>query len=269
MPLPNCTELLDSQIAGHRHGEGKHKLGMLRHKDGSVLKPLVPNDSRATREHEFYLMLERHREMCSGESCDDPILHQLVDFTPRYLGVFEGELDQGRRISYMKLEDLCSGFKQPCIADIKIGRIIHDPLASQEKIEVSKKRYPPQLTIGYRLLGMRVVEDGQYHVYSGEFGLEQTEKSIPEAIKTFVAANVDCVPAIVEELRKILQWFKSQQRFTFYSSSILFVYDASELKTTVKLIDFAHVFPATASDDNYIYGLERLLDHFRQAMDKL
>ncbi|XP_022654228.1 uncharacterized protein LOC111247506 [Varroa destructor] len=276
MPLPRSTMPLNEQIAGHRHGHGKTKLGMLRHQDGSILKPLMPNDVRANREHEFYLFLELHRKMCQEDNinsarCDDPVLHKLGDLTPRYLGVFETDFTVAitggdhNSVCYIKLEDLCKGFQQPCIADIKIGRVTYDPEASVEKIEQSMNKYPAQWDIGYRILGMRVFEQGICHVYDADYGLQQTPKSVPEAIKTFTSANPACVPLIIDELQRIMDWFLIQKRFSFYSSSILFVYDAVELRCSVKLIDFAHVFPTKTADGNYLFGLRNLIDAFRVA----
>lgn len=271
MALPRSTMPLESQIAGHRHGHGKTKMGMLRHEDGAILKPLMPRDVRAKREHEFYLSLECHLDNCRLESpCDDPVLHELAQLTPRYLGLFETELilgsDEPRKtlkVNYMKLEDLCQQFKRPCVADLKIGRVTHDPEASAEKIEQSVSKYPAQWDIGYRILGMRVFEQGRCHVYDATYGLQQTSSTVIEAIKTFTAANVRCVPLILAELERILDWFLIQKRFAFYSSSILFVYDADDARCSVKLIDFAHVFPSEGPDENYLFGLRNLVEAFR------
>ncbi|OQR68754.1 inositol polyphosphate multikinase-like [Tropilaelaps mercedesae] len=273
VPLPRSTMSYDQQIAGHRHGYGKTKLGMLRHQDGSILKPLMPNDVRAGREHDFYQFLERHREICpegqGSEECDDPVVHDLIDLTPRYLGVFETDfavpVAEGRGVSYMKLEDLCRPFKQPCIADLKIGRVTYDPEATAEKIKQYMTKYPAQWEIGYRILGMRVFERGVYRVYDADYGLQQTADSVVDAIRTFVGANPACLPLIITELDRIMEWFVRQRRFAFYSSSILFVYDAVEPRCSVKLIDFAHVFPTTKADENYLFGLRKLVDAFRFA----
>ena len=39
---------------------------------------------------------------------------------------------------------------------------------------------------------------------------------------------------------------------------------ANKLSVDVRMIDFAHVFPATAVDENYSYGLESLINYLRK-----
>jgi 1D-myo-inositol-tetrakisphosphate 5-kinase/inositol-polyphosphate multikinase len=74
-----------------------------------------------------------------------------------------------------------------------------------------------------------------------------------------------------------------QRRYTFFASSLLFLYDydligrlsqeeeapiGGDLANHVrlKLIDFAHVFPAAEGreDENFLHGVENLRDIFRQ-----
>jgi 1D-myo-inositol-tetrakisphosphate 5-kinase/inositol-polyphosphate multikinase len=86
------------------------------------------------------------------------------------------------------------------------------------------------------------------------------------------------------QLTQVADFFRERQRsYHFYASSLLFVYDYdvisqiekeaaigySNLELTnhvrVKLIDFAHVFPAEEGrpDGNFLFGVENLRDLFR------
>lgn len=95
-------------------------------------------------------------------------------------------------------------------------------------------------------------------------------------------------------MRIIRDWARKQTTFRLYSSSVLLVYDAAQLgqcgdsalqrntslnasngqtaaplSVKARMIDFAHAFPADASeagtvDDNYLQGVESLVGLFEQ-----
>ena len=56
----------------------------------------------------------------------------------------------------MVLEDVTSDYKRPAILDLKMGQVTYDPLATPAKIEKESVKYPPQATMGLRILGYRV-----------------------------------------------------------------------------------------------------------------
>jgi len=47
-------------------------------------------------------------------------------------------------------------FKNPCILDVKIGRITYDPGATQEKITQELAKFPPLQKVRFQLTGMKV-----------------------------------------------------------------------------------------------------------------
>ena len=57
---------------------------------------------------------------------------------------------------FIKLEDVASRFRKPCILDVKVGRRVWDDFAERDKIERERKKYPPQEILGFRIIGMRV-----------------------------------------------------------------------------------------------------------------
>lgn len=86
---------------------------------------------------------------------------------------------------------------------------------------------------------------------------------------------------MLQQLIKILEWWRHQRTFHIYSSSVLLTYDAEFLynkeefassnqsksqpisNSRVYLIDFAHVVPAKNTIDyNYLSGLECFVDIF-------
>lgn len=90
----------------------------------------------------------------------------------------------------------------------------------------------------------------------------------------------------LRQLHSISAWFEKQRQFHFYATSLLLVYEAESLvangapaspapvassggggggaNVRVRMIDFAHVFPAHDSRDaNYLEGLCNLKDVFQ------
>ena len=94
-----------------------------------------------------------------------------------------------------------------------------------------------------------------------------------------------CVKIMAKQIRAIYEAFDSQRKYIIYGSSLLMSYDADAVKqfkdgdidekeleqfVNVKLIDFAHVFPAEgARDDNFLKGLSNLLALFEDFYKKV
>ena len=76
---------------------------------------------------------------------------------------------------------------------------------------------------------------------------------------------------ILEQLKKLNSWFERQTYYEFYGSSILIAYDAARLAegaipstepiSIIRMIDFTQTVlsPNGTKDDNYLYGLEKLV----------
>ena len=94
-----------------------------------------------------------------------------------------------------------------------------------------------------------------------------------------------CVKIMAKQIRAIYEAFDSQRKYIIYGSSLLMSYDADAVKrfqdedidekelekyVNVKLIDFAHAFPAEgAKDENFLRGLSNLLTLFEDFYKKL
>lgn len=58
--------------------------------------------------------------------------------------------------NFLQLEDIISSYTQPCVMDVKIGRVSFDPNATNEKKIAELKKSPFQQECGFRILGYRV-----------------------------------------------------------------------------------------------------------------
>ena len=95
-------------------------------------------------------------------------------------------------------------------------------------------------------------------------------------------AQIQAIKETIKNIESIRRWFEKQTTYHFYSSSVFVVYEsnlediliknpsfntASRVRT--KLIDFAHVFPASNTrDENYLYGLDKLIEHLKHLLKK-
>lgn len=216
--LNGCVPL-SHQVAGHKYGVDK--VGILQHPDGTVLKQLQP-PPRGPREMQFYSMV------CAEDHCD-PCLVDLKTHLPKYYGTWSSP--DAPTDLYLKLEDVTRRFQKPCIMDVKIGQKSYDPFASQEKREQQIRKYPLMEEIGFLLLGMRVYKVGSdsYDTYDQHYGRGLVKDTIKEGLSKFFyngdILRKDAITASILEVQKILQWFEGQSRFSFYASSLLFVYE--------------------------------------------
>lgn len=65
-------------------------------------------------------------------------------------------IDPASAAKFLKLGNLTSGFKHPCVADLKMGRVTYDQEATPEKIAHEVEKYPPLKKLGYQITGMMV-----------------------------------------------------------------------------------------------------------------
>ena len=96
-----------------------------------------------------------------------------------------------------------------------------------------------------------------------------------------LSAIKECI-SILENIR---EWFRTQKTFHFYSSSLIMVYEADLEKcldslnqqdllnisgrVRVKLVDFAHLFPAHGLiDTNCLNGITKIIENLNMLLNK-
>ncbi|KAL5018443.1 hypothetical protein ScPMuIL_004165 [Solemya velum] len=295
--LPKGTRPLDVQVAGHRHGAGKTKLGMLQsEEDAHLIYKAVQNPPRGTRELEFY-------QQVFSPACTDVQLLQLKRFMPHFAGVYYYK--ETPDVPYLKLENIVSKFRKPCVADIKMGPCTYDPTASAEKIASEVQKFPAVVRIGFQFTGLQVHDPTRNKTEClDKFwcrSLKEEEFLINGVGKFFGLDHhlrKDVIKALLEKLQLIQDWFDTQTELAFYASSLLVVYEgevqnasrhgttmngpeSSDLLKTksdgtevnsdhplvdVRMIDFTHVFKSETKDENYLFGLRNLIRYLNELL---
>lgn len=283
---PSVFKPLPTQIAGHG-SEGDGEKGFLKRPDGRLLKP-VQAPPRGRRELEFYKRINASK---------DPIDTRLKNCIPDFFGVEKVGFINGITVTeeFLILRDITEGFSRPSIMDIKIGSRTWGPDASEKKqVQEDAKYAGTKHPFGFSILGLIVHslkfkrdEDGDSchgKKYTKSFGKNlkmEDVNTVPEIffdVKESGNKVAEIVEIMIKQIRAIYEAFESQRKYKIYGSSLLMAYDADAIKSlkdgkiekkelenyvNVKLIDFAHVFPAEGErDNNFLKGIANLLSLF-------
>ncbi|CAL1297500.1 unnamed protein product [Larinioides sclopetarius] len=223
--LPDGVELFAYQVAGHKHGKGRLGLGILKHKNGQILKPLFEDNGRAEKELSFY-------ENVFQNSSADPLLEELKHFLPVFHGTKNIHIS-GRDIKYLCIEDASGTFQNPSLLDMKIGRITYEAGASEKKIKEQTEKFLHGEACGIRIVGMKVYdEEKQIHVSQERAFLRTlTPDTIATGLNLFLTKdrfiNSLLLCGFIHKLSQIDKWFSRQRKLLFIGSSILFVYEGT------------------------------------------
>lgn len=252
-----------NQVAGHRFDEGR--LGSLVDDDGKFYKPLQGGD-RGDKETAFY-------ETLWG---DNNVPDNVKKIFPMFYGtVLVNAVGDKGPCKHAVMEDLTHGFQHPCVMDIKLGKKTWYEGASEKYIQkcLEKDASTTSGKLGFRVAGMQVYEPSSGNSWKADrkWCKDITEENMEAILGRFVslhpfeekvegetlASQVYRGPgAILEQLAQLRAWFSVQTSYHFYSSSILAVYegqpttDGSPPKTSLRLVDFAHVIDGKGEIDN-------------------
>jgi len=250
----------------------------------TVLKALQPSP-RGEIEEKFYTEIT---------TSTLPELKLLRTLCPRFYGTVEHN-----NTGFLRLEDLTRPFQNPCIIDIKMGKVTWDPDATDAKRKREESKYPPLQKTGFQLLGCRIPGNGlnvannatDHIKLDKKWGRGLLYEELTSGLARFMSGagtperqNMARV-SILEKLYIIRDWFLAQNSYRFFASSLLILYESyskhdlgsqgssdseddrsslSKLRVDVRMIDFAHVYPAENGqiDTNYVFGLNNLIQIF-------
>ena len=167
------------------------------------------------------------------------------------------------------------GMKHPCTLDIKLGRQNLDFWASGERNHHIQEKCE-HCTTGSHALRLEgrvrwIGEDGDYKKdsISKAEGRKLTFDELSKSIRDYFTCpsgsfDSDLAIRVGSEIQKIYEAFSSHTYFSFYSSSLLVIYDAEDhSKLYVKIIDFGRAIKNSLikveRDENLMEGLKNLL----------
>jgi hypothetical protein len=191
-------------------------------------------------------------------------------FFPEFFGLIQTSPDAP---AFIFMEDATGGCKKPAVLDIKIGKQTYLPNSKPEKIKNmgAKDAKTTSATLGQRLTGYnyftsdgksnKVLKEATFSIGTLDEYLFHLKQYFNDghALRTDVIEN--CLPT----LRDLLAWKESKAcTQSYYSSSVLFVFDAANPETNgkVKLIDMANIMvtPEGETDENFNFGLRKLIE---------
>ena len=281
---PLMVSPMEGQLGGLAHAETKAML--VAKEAGLVLKP-VQAKGLGLREVAFYEFISEKET-------------KLQRFLCGYHGVVDHE-DH----AYLCLDDSTRSLKRPCAMDVKIGTKTYEAEAPLEKKRRESEKYPAQLTLGCRVVGMRVFNKDDYVTYDKHFGYGlKDEVDTLRAFRRFFGASPPkkrkvLQRAFLRKLKVLRHIFEANDHpFNFISSSLFFVYDADDEdddgedegsededdedtlsvrqarkrkpRVDLRLIDFAHVRYDAKRDDGCLVGIQTLIRIFdRLLLDDL
>lgn len=227
-----------------------------------VFKPATP------QELEFYRAVQE-RTFNVSKTTDGDV--PLYSWMPTFLGVLDEGLREvpesacalgssdvnlnGMTVSkepsesrYIVLENLLHGFQKPNIVDVKLGRILHDENASNEKIsrlgQVS--RTTTSGSLGFRICGMKIQQNSQtkaleaghfepagdnYILVNKDFGYSLKKDDVKDAFNMFFDHD-DLSSKRINQLKQtflqrlqLLYNTLLEEEVRMISSSLLFIYE--------------------------------------------
>jgi len=275
--LPKPYLWYEHQIAGHHPSvikNGLRQIGIIKEPHTRYLLKVAQDGTRGICEEELYSdVTEAHR----NKRTDLPVFYDLYHLIPRYYGTQDIVIGKRKKVhKFLKLEDIICTYSQPCVMDIKIGRVSYDPSASQEKRVAELKKCPFQQECGFRILGYRITADDPNltKTKGREWGRDQNKETIDDAFIEFLngrSKDTDRLAAeFLRRLHIVKEYFDNQRSLQFYASSLLFVYEGDTSKkpsVDLRMIDFSHVFRVpNVKDENYLMGLNYMCAVFERLL---
>lgn len=115
------------QVGGHKFTKEKPLLGLLKHKEGYILKS-VEGGKKGKNEVRFYEELQ-----------NDVSLTDLRELVPSYFGTVVININS-KDMTFIVLNDITDGMKKPCVMDVKIGLQTWEPGCLEKKKKGRKRK---------------------------------------------------------------------------------------------------------------------------------
>ncbi|GAB1608478.1 inositol polyphosphate multikinase-like [Argonauta hians] len=295
--LPPGMAPLDHQIAGHlMQTMQKNAIAFLKPNKETLLK-LMQLPPRGQCELKFY------QTLFDDQAGSDSVLKRLREFLPKFYGTWKLDIFPDETYIHLEdltiwfnkpcIADIKIG-SQTYSPNATYEKIQYEKVKSQFSKLIGFKMgfrvYRPSTDTFYFACRKTLLQMDQFRML---------REGIGEYFNLSESLRKDAIFAILLELMDIKAWFESQRKYAFYSSSLLCIYEGIRpcnehllavsnhlsknnngssttsiedfLSNThvrhacvkVKMIDFGHVFTTCERDDNYISGLDNLINYLK------
>lgn len=161
----------------------------------------------------------------------------------------EGNDAGGRKVCRMiMLEYVCYKFCRPCVMDVKMGSRQYGlhPTAEKKRSKEQKAKLSTSGRYGIRLAGYRRwnAEESRYEFRTKLQCRTLTLAEVKNEFSAFMLRSRELERVFQRQLQRLRVAFSQQTVFRFYTSSLLFVYDAEDPLATarVTMVDFAYTY---------------------------
>ncbi|CAJ0594942.1 unnamed protein product [Cylicocyclus nassatus] len=180
--------------------------------------------------------------------CQSKVVHKLLE---------------GSYSWFILLNNVVATYSRPCVLDLKIGTRQHGDDASESKRhrQLRKCRESTSATLGVRMVGMQLYElrTKSYTFVDKQEGRRIDAAQFRSHLQKFVrTCGIGRAARLRHRLRELRATLLECEGYRFFSSSLLFAFDADAADSTtddairLRLIDFAHsTFPGFAQDVVY------------------
>lgn len=133
------------------------------------------------------------------------------------------------------MEDLTSGMAKACVMDLKMGtQTWTDDAFYLKRLQLeSRDTSTTSAKLGFRITGLRVYrkDKNSFDTRDKETCSQQTEATCEAFLQEFffdgTTFRYKVLKFYLKRLKELLSWFREQNRISFYSSSLLFIYDST------------------------------------------
>merc|ERR1711915_680672 len=184
---------------------------------------------------------------------------QLRSHVPQFMGTLDiqdNHTDSQRRGSlikalvnqYLVLENLTTGFKKPCVLDLKMGTRMYSDFAtdSKRKSQRRKSKKSTSAKLGVRFCGSQrfSVSNDSFEMFDKYVGRQADELELRRLLKKFFThgrlLQKEVINNVLREICEIKKSLLDLEGYRLYSSSILIIYEG--------LLPHEHYQPNVYSD---------------------
>ncbi|EDR22736.1 hypothetical protein EDI_336350 [Entamoeba dispar SAW760] len=175
--------------------------------------------------------------------------------------------------TFISIENIIYRYSKPCVLDIKIGNKTwcDETEENRKKERIKLDTLTTQNILGFRFCGMTITQKDGYSfsinkkIHLEIHSREETIKILSLFIHQLGSQKDKIINYYIQQMEKIKNCIQ-KMKYHFFSSSLLFVYDAESYQCDCRLIDFSHYYNMSTHiskiDDGVIEGINTLSSLF-------